>query len=62
VRRYTEAVYTSFGRIELEKTSYRKDRLTAPVAGLDKALGLVEGGYTPKCGKVLCMLNRPRRS
>jgi hypothetical protein len=56
VRRYREAVHTSFGPVEVEKTSYRKDRLTSPVAAMDKALGLVEGGYTPKCGKILCLL------
>lgn len=56
VRRYTEAVHTSFGPVDVEKTSYRKDRLTSPVAAMDKALGLVEGGYTPKCGKILCLL------
>jgi len=56
VRRYTEVVHTSFGAVEVEKTSYRKDRLTSPVAAMDKALGLVEGGYTPKCGKILCLL------
>ena len=56
VRRYRETVHTSFGPVEVEKTSYRKDRLTSPVAAMDKALGLVEAGYTPKCGKILCLL------
>lgn len=56
VRRYEETVHTTFGPVALEKTSYRKDRKTAPVAAMDKILGLVEGGYTPKCGKILCLL------
>jgi hypothetical protein len=56
VRRYKEPVHTSFGSVEVEKTSYRKDQQAPPVAAMDKALGLVEGGYTPKCAKILCLL------
>jgi hypothetical protein len=56
VRRFTETVHTSFGGVSVDKTSYRKDGDSPPVAAMDKALGLVEGGYTPKAAKITCLL------
>ena len=56
VRRFTEVVHTSFGAVSVDKTSYRKDGKSPPVAAMDKALGLVEGGYTPKAAKITCLL------
>src|ERR1035437_2565498 len=56
VRRFTEVVHTSFGGVSVDKTSYRKDGKSPPVTAMDKALGLVEGGYTPKAAKITCLL------
>jgi len=56
VRRFTETVHTSFGGVEVEQTSYRKDSKSPPVVAMAKALGLVEGGYTPKAAKIACLL------
>ena len=56
VRRYTAALHTTFGEIEVPKTSYQPDRKTHPVVATDKALGIVEEHYTPKCAKILCLL------
>ena len=56
VRRFAEIVHTSFGGVEVEQTSYRKDSKSPPVVAMAKALGLVEGGYTPKAAKLACLL------
>jgi hypothetical protein len=56
VRRFTDTVHTSFGGVEVEQTSYRKDSKSPPVVAMAKALGLVEGGYTPKAAKIACLL------
>jgi len=56
VRRFTDVVHTSFGGVEAERTSYRKDAKTPPVVAMEKALGLVEGRYTPKAAKIMCLL------
>lgn len=56
VRRFAEIVHTSFGGVEVEQTSYRKDSKSPPVVAMAKALGLVEGGYTPKAAKIACLL------
>ena len=56
VRRYMAAVHTTFGEIEVAKTSYQPDRKTRPVVATDKLLGIVEEHYTPKCAKILCLL------
>lgn len=56
VRRFTDTVHTSFGGVEVEQTSYRKDSKSPPVVAMAKALGLVEGGYTPKAAKITCLL------
>lgn len=56
VRRFTDTVHTSFGAVEVEQTSYRKDRKTPPLVAMAKSLGLVEGGYTPKAAKIACLL------
>ena len=40
----------------MEQTSYRKDSKSPPVVAMAKALGLVEGGYTPKAAKIACLL------
>lgn len=60
VRRFSDGVHTSFGSVEVEKTSYRKDSKAPPVVAMEKALGLVEGGYTPKAAKIACLLTRAR--
>ena len=49
-------MHTSFGGVEVEQTSYRKDSKSPPVVAMAKALGLVEGGYTPKAAKIACLL------
>ena len=56
VRSFDEEVHTTFGPVVVRKSTYRKDSKTAPVAAIDKKLGLVEGRYTPKTGKVLSLL------
>ncbi len=56
VRSYEDEVHTTFGPIDVTKTSYRKDMRERPVAVMDKRLGLVEGKYTPKSAKILCLL------
>jgi hypothetical protein len=56
VRRFTDTVHTSFGGVEVAQTSYRKDSKSPPVVAMAKALGLVEGGYTPKAAKIACLL------
>jgi len=56
VRRYRDEVHTTFGPVEVTKTSYRKDMQTRPVAVMDGKLGLVEGKYTPKTARILCLL------
>jgi hypothetical protein len=56
VRSYEDEVHTTFGPVGVTKTSYRKDMRERPVAVMDKRLGLVEGKYTPKCAKILCLL------
>jgi hypothetical protein len=56
VRRFTDTVHTSFGGVDVEQTSYRKDSKSPPVVAMAKALGLVEGGYTPKAAKIMCLL------
>ncbi len=56
VRRFTETVHTSFGGVEVEQTSYRKDSKSPPVVAMARALGLVEAGYTPKAAKIACLL------
>lgn len=56
IRRYTAALHTTFGAIEVSKTSYQPDRKTHPVVATDKVLGIIEEHYTPKCAKILCLL------
>ena len=56
VRRYTAAIHTTFGEIEVPKTSYQSDRKTRPVVATDRVLGIVEEHYTPKSAKILCLL------
>lgn len=56
VRRYKAPLHTTFGEIEVAKTSYQPDRKTHPVVATDKVLGIVEEHYTPKCAKILCLL------
>lgn len=56
VRRFTATIHTTFGAIEVEKTTYQPDRKTKPVAATDLVLGIVEDFYTPKCAKILCLL------
>lgn len=56
VRRFKDTVHTSFGAVEVAQTSYRKDSKSPPVVAMSKALGLVEGGYTPKTAKIACLL------
>jgi hypothetical protein len=56
VRRFTDTVHTTFGGVDVEQTSYRKDSKSPPVVAMAKALGLVEGGYTPKAAKIMCLL------
>jgi hypothetical protein len=56
VDRHDAKVHTSFGVCEVGRTTYRKDRESPTVAPFDKALGIVEGFYTPKCASVLCLL------
>lgn len=56
VRRFTDTVHTTFGGVEVPQTSYRKDGKSPPVVAMAKALGLVEGGYTPKAAKITCLL------
>lgn len=56
VRRFTDTVHTTFGAVEVEQTSYRQDGKSPPVVAMAKALGLVEGRYTPKAAKIACLL------
>ena len=56
VRRFNDKVHTTFGEVPVDKTSYRKDGKSPPVVAMEKALGLVEGSYTPKAAKIMCLL------
>lgn len=56
VRRFGATLHTTFGAIDVEKTTYQPDRKTKPVCATDLVLGIVEDFYTPKCAKILCLL------
>jgi hypothetical protein len=56
VRRFQAPLHTTFGAIEVWKTTYQPDRKTKPVCATDLVLGIVEDFYTPKCAKILCLL------
>ncbi len=56
VRAYRDEVHTTFGPIDVVKTTYRRDMQTRPVAVMEKRLGLIEGRYTPQSAKILCLL------
>lgn len=56
VDRHKAKIHTSFGVVEVARTTYRHDRKSATVAPFDKLLGIVESFYTAKCAKVLCLL------
>lgn len=56
VRRFAATLHTTFGAIEVQKTTYQPDRKTKPVCATDLVLGIVEDFYTPKTAKILCLL------
>lgn len=56
VDRHKAAIHTMFGVVEVERTTYRVDRKSPVVSAFDKALGIVEGFYTPKVARLTSRL------
>ncbi len=56
IDRHRATIHTMFGGVEIQRTTYRKDRKSPTVSAFDKALGIVESFYTPKIARVVSLL------
>ena len=56
VDRHSATIHTTFGPVEVKRTTYRRDRSSPVVSAFDKVLGIVEKFYTPKTARVVSRL------